>query len=90
LLNLLVATDTALRASDHEGAKGEMDVVKLLALRCPQYPVECVTCLRRMIEGGCDPASTKPSIWLSDDHVVALLTRAKESIRFAGPGGCCG
>ena len=28
-----------------------MDVVKLLAERCPKYPVECVTCLRLMIEG---------------------------------------
>lgn len=32
-------------------AEGEMDVVKLLAERCPKYPVECVTCLRLMIEG---------------------------------------
>lgn len=32
-------------------AEGEMDVVKLLAARCARYPVECVTCLRLMIEG---------------------------------------
>jgi hypothetical protein len=32
-------------------AEGEMDVVKLLAARCAQYPVECVNCLRLMIEG---------------------------------------
>jgi len=32
-------------------AEGEMDVVKLLATRCARYPVECVTCLRLMIEG---------------------------------------
>lgn len=32
-------------------AEGEMDVVKLLAARCTRYPVECVTCLRLMIEG---------------------------------------
>lgn len=32
-------------------AEGEMDVVKLLAVRCARYPVECVTCLRLMIQG---------------------------------------
>lgn len=32
-------------------AESEMDVVKLLAARCARYPVECVTCLRLMIEG---------------------------------------
>ncbi len=32
-------------------AEGEMGVVKLLSERCPRYPVECVTCLRLMIEG---------------------------------------
>ena len=32
-------------------AEGEMDVVKLLAARCARYPVECVACLRLMIEG---------------------------------------
>lgn len=32
-------------------AEGEMDVVKLLAARCARYPVECVNCLRLMIEG---------------------------------------
>lgn len=32
-------------------AEGEMDVVKLLAVRCARYPVGCVTCLRLMIEG---------------------------------------
>lgn len=31
--------------------EGERDVVKLLAARCARYPVECVTCLRLMIEG---------------------------------------
>ena len=31
--------------------QAEMDVVKLLAERCPQYPVECVACLRLMVEG---------------------------------------
>jgi hypothetical protein len=31
--------------------EGEVDVVKLLAERCPRYPVECVTCLRLMVEG---------------------------------------
>jgi hypothetical protein len=31
-------------------AEGEMDVVKLLAARCARYPVECVACLRLMIE----------------------------------------
>ncbi len=31
--------------------ESEMDVVKLLAERCPRYPVECVTCLRLMVEG---------------------------------------
>jgi hypothetical protein len=35
-------------------AEGEMDVVKLLAARCARYPVECVTCLRLMIEGDRD------------------------------------
>jgi len=34
--------------------ESEMDVVKLLAKRCPQYPVECVTCLRLMVEGDTD------------------------------------
>ncbi|MGC8761736.1 MAG: hypothetical protein ACP5VC_17400 [Bryobacteraceae bacterium] len=32
-------------------AEGEMDVVKLLAARCARYPVECVTCLRLLVEG---------------------------------------
>ena len=32
-------------------AEGEMDVVKLLLERCPRYPVECVLCLRLMVEG---------------------------------------
>ncbi|HOQ48153.1 MAG TPA: hypothetical protein PK157_22795 [Bryobacteraceae bacterium] len=32
-------------------AESEMDVVKLLASRCSRYPVECVTCLRLMLEG---------------------------------------
>ena len=31
--------------------QSEMDVVKLLAERCPRYPVECVACLRLMVEG---------------------------------------
>jgi hypothetical protein len=31
--------------------RSEMDVVKLLAERCPRYPVECVACLRLMVEG---------------------------------------
>jgi hypothetical protein len=31
--------------------QAEMDVVKLLAERCPRYPVECVACLRLMVEG---------------------------------------
>jgi hypothetical protein len=31
--------------------ESEMDVVKLLAERCPRYPIECVTCLRLMVEG---------------------------------------
>ena len=31
--------------------ESEMDVVKLLAERCPRYPVECVACLRLMVEG---------------------------------------
>lgn len=29
----------------------EMDIVKLLAERCPRYPFECVTCLGLMVEG---------------------------------------
>lgn len=29
----------------------EMDVVKLLAERCPRYPFECVACLGLMVEG---------------------------------------
>jgi hypothetical protein len=32
-------------------AEGAMDVVKLLAARCARYPVECVNCLRLMIQG---------------------------------------
>jgi hypothetical protein len=31
--------------------EAEMDVVKRLAELCPRYPVECVLCLRLMIEG---------------------------------------
>lgn len=31
--------------------EAEMDVVKLLAERCPRYPVECIGCLRLMVEG---------------------------------------
>jgi hypothetical protein len=31
--------------------QAEMDVVELLAERCPRYPVECVACLRLMVEG---------------------------------------
>jgi hypothetical protein len=34
--------------------QAEMEVVKQLAARCPQYPVECVTCLRLMVEGDTD------------------------------------
>ncbi|MDE3195537.1 MAG: hypothetical protein KGN84_04285, partial [Acidobacteriota bacterium] len=34
--------------------QAEMEVVKLLAERCPQYPVEAVTCLRLMVEGDTD------------------------------------
>jgi hypothetical protein len=34
--------------------QAEMEVVKLLAERCPQNPVECVTCLRLMVEGDTD------------------------------------
>src|SRR4029077_4072477 len=32
-------------------AQGQMRVVKLPAERCPTYPVECVACLRLMVEG---------------------------------------
>lgn len=32
-------------------AAGEMEVVKLLAAKCVRYPIECVSCLRLMIEG---------------------------------------
>jgi hypothetical protein len=31
--------------------ESEMAIVKLLAERCPRYPVECVACLRLMVEG---------------------------------------
>lgn len=35
-------------------AESEMDVVKLLATRCAKDPMECLTCLRLMIEGDRD------------------------------------
>jgi len=56
-------------------AEGEMDVVKLLAGRCARYPVECVTCLRLMIEGDRDR-------WLLlgvENDAMALLRQAMES-----------
>jgi len=31
--------------------QAEMEAVKLLAERCPQYPLQCVTCLHLMVEG---------------------------------------
>jgi len=45
-LNTLLATLQLTKKTE-----AEMDVVKLLAERCPRYPVECVACLRLMIEG---------------------------------------
>jgi hypothetical protein len=56
-------------------AEGEMDVVKLLAARCARYPVECVTCLRLMIEGDRDR-------WLLlgvENDAMALLRQAMGS-----------
>jgi hypothetical protein len=56
-------------------AEGEMDVVKLLAGRCARYPVECVTCLRLMIEGDRDR-------WLLlgvENDAMALLRQAMGS-----------
>ena len=32
-------------------AQGETDVVKRLAELCPRYPVECIECVRLIIEG---------------------------------------
>jgi hypothetical protein len=56
-------------------AEGEMDVVKLLAARCTRYPVECVTCLRLMIEGDRER-------WLLlgvESDAMELLRKALES-----------
>jgi len=54
--------------------EGEMDVVKLLSERCPKYPVECVTCLRLMIEGDRER-------WLVgvETDVIEILRRALNS-----------
>ncbi len=56
-------------------AHGEMGVVKVLAARCAQYPVECVTCLRLMIKGDRDG-------WLLlgvENDAMELLRQALES-----------
>ncbi len=56
-------------------AEGEMGVVKLLSERCPRYPVECVTCLRLMIEGDRER-------WLLlgvESDAIELLRRALNS-----------
>lgn len=45
-LNTLLSVLQVTRVSD-----AEMDVVKRLADICPQFPLECVSCLRLMIEG---------------------------------------
>jgi hypothetical protein len=55
--------------------ESEMDVVKLLAERCPRYPVECVACLRLMVEGDRER-------WLLlgvEDDVKRLLRSAIDS-----------
>jgi hypothetical protein len=56
--------------------EGGMDVVKLLAELCPEYPTECVACLGLMVEGDRDN-------WV----LVGVEEDARRTIKIALEGG---